>query len=479
MLLMYNSIVPFNKHPRPEIFASLSDLKPVPFWLDNPSRPEPASALTRDIKTDLVIIGAGYTGLWTALLAKEEDPDRDVVLIEANEAGSGASGRNGGFVSASLTHTFQNGLAHWPDEFSILIALGNANLDSIEETIKRYNIDCDFIRSGALDVAIEPYQVDKLREEVGLAKEYGLKFQFLEQEELRKIVNSPTYLAGSLDPADAMVNPAKLVWGLRRACLELGVCLYEQTQATGMEEELDGVLVRTQFGRIHARKVALATNAFPPLIRKISKYIVPVYDYALMTEPLSKLQRDAIGWHGREGLSDCSNQFHYYQITGDGRILWGGYDAIYYWNNGVGPHLERNPETWARLADHFFTTFPQLEGLSFTHAWGGAIDTCSRFNVFWGKAIHGKVVYALGYTGLGVGASRFGAQVMLDLLDHKDNERTRLKMVRSMPTPFPPEPFRSVIINLTRWSLDRADRNEGRPNLWLKALEAFGLGFDS
>jgi len=152
--------VPFNKQPRPEIFASLSDLKPVPFWLDDASRPEPASALTREIKTDLLIIGAGYTGLWTALLAKEEDPSREVVLIEANEAGSGASGRNGGFVSASLTHTFQNGLAHWPDEISALIALGNANLDSIEETIERYHIECDFIRSGELNVAIEPYQVD-------------------------------------------------------------------------------------------------------------------------------------------------------------------------------------------------------------------------------------------------------------------------------------------------------------------------------
>ena len=471
--------MPFNKQPRPEIFASLSNLKPVPFWLDDVSRPEPASALTREIKTDLLIIGAGYTGLWTALLAKEEDPSREVVLIEANEAGSGASGRNGGFVSASLTHTFQNGLAHWPDEISALIALGNANLDSIEETIERYHIECDFIRSGELNVAIESHQVDDLREEMEQAEGYGLKFRFFEQDELRKIVNSPTYLAGSLDPANAMVNPAKLVWGLRHACLELGVCLYERTQATGLEEEANGVLIRTQHGRIHARKVALATNAFPPLIKRISQYIVPVYDYALMTEPLSQSQRGAIGWHGREGLSDASNQFHYYQITSDGRILWGGYDAVYYWNNGMGPWFEQNPETWRRLADHFFTTFPQLEGLRFTHAWGGAIDTCSRFNVFWGKTMHGKVVYALGYTGLGVGASRFGAQVILDLLDNKDNERTRLKMVRSIPAPFPPEPFRSAVINLTRWSLDRADRNAGRRNLWLKALDAFGLGFDS
>lgn len=471
--------MPFNKRPHPEALASLSDLEPVPFWLDDPTRPEPASALARTVTTDLLVIGAGFTGLWTALLAKEADPTREVVLIEADLAGSGASGRNGGFVSACLTHTFQNGLARWPREFSTLIRLGNANLDAIATTIERYRIDCDFIRAGELNVAIEPHQVEALRTEAIQANQYGLNFRFLEQEQVRALVNSPTYLAGSWDPADAMINPARLVWGLRRACLGLGVCLFERTRAIDLSAEASGVVVKTQYGQVHARRVALATNAFPPLVKAIGHYIVPVYDYALMSEPLSESQRAAIGWHGREGVSDASNQFHYYQITSDRRILWGGYDAVYYRNNGVGPQFEHNPETWARLADHFFTTFPQLAGLKFTHGWGGAIDTCSRFNVFWGKALQGKVVYALGYTGLGVGASRFGAQVMLDLLDEKDNERTRLRLVRSKPIPFPPEPLRSAVINLTRWSQDRADRNAGRRNLWLKALDALGLGFDS
>lgn len=471
--------MPFNKNPRPNALASLSDLKPVPYWLDSPSRPESVSALTSTISTDLLIIGAGFTGLWTALLAKEEDPSRDVVLIEAGETGTGASGRNGGFVSASLTHTFENGLKRWPNEISRLIELGHANLDGIEATIKRYNIDCDYIRSGELNVATEPYQLENLHEEMEGARKYGETFQFFEQAELREIVHSPTYLGGSIMMSNGMVNPAQLVWGLRRACLGLDVRLFERTQATGLEEEANGILVKTQYGQIHAKKVALATNAFPPLLKRLSYYVVPVYDYALMTEPLSRSQHDAIGWYGREGLSDSSSQFHYYQMTSDGRILWGGYDAIYYKNNEVGPHLEDNPETWARLADHFFVTFPQLEGLRFTHGWGGAIDTCSRFSVFWGKAMHGRVAYAVGYTGLGVGASRFGGQVMLDLLDGKDNERTRLEMVRSKPFPFPPEPFRSPIINLTRWSMDQSDRNAGKRNLWLKTLDALGLGFDS
>lgn len=159
--------------------------------------------------------------------------------------------------------------------------------------------------------------------------------------------------------------------------------------------------------------------------------------------------------------------------------LWGGYDAVYYRNNGVGKHLEVNYEVFGRLAEHFFTTFPSLEGLRFTHACGGAIDTCSRFSQFWGTAHHGHTAYVLGFTGLGVGSSRFGALVMLDLLAGRSNDRTRLEMVRSKPVPFPGEPFRSIVINLTRKSLDQADHHEGQRNLWLKLLDSLGLGFDS
>jgi glycine/D-amino acid oxidase-like deaminating enzyme len=214
-------------------------------------------------------------------------------------------------------------------------------------------------------------------------------------------------------------------------------------------------------------------------LRSLNRYILPVYDYVLMTEPLTKTQRASIGWQKRIGVGDAGNQFHYYRTSIDGRILWGGYDAVYHWNNGFGTHLETDHGSFGRLADHFFQTFPQLEGVRFTHAWGGAIDTCSRFNVFWGQAFGGRLAYAIGYTGLGVGAARFGARVALDLLNGTDNEYTRLKMVRKKPIPFPPEPFRSAVVNLTRWSMDRSDRNEGKRNLWLKLLDATGLGFDS
>ncbi|MBI3161343.1 MAG: FAD-dependent oxidoreductase [Chloroflexi bacterium] len=469
----------FSNTPRPETLKSLADVKHMPFWLDDPSRPEPFSALTENIAADLVVIGAGFTGLWTALIAKQTDPSRDIVLLEAGEAGIGASGRNGGFVASSLTHSFQNGLNRWPKEMKKLVALGHKNLDGIEETIKRFNIDCDFIRSGEIHVANEEHQIEELREEAQTSTEYGERLQFLNQDQVRARVDSPTYLAAIYDPSVAMVNPAQLAWGLRRACLQVGVRLFEGTQVTGLEEMRDSVVVNTSYGRVVSKKVALATNAFPPLLKYLSFYIVPVYDYVLMTEPLTKSQRDSIGWHGREGVGDQGNQFHYYRTSKDGRILWGGYDAIYYRNNEISPYLENRPETFARLAEHFFQTFPQLEGLRFTHAWGGVIDTCSRYAAFWGRAYRGRVAYTLGYTGLGVGASRFGAQVMLDLLDEKKTERTELQMAGSKPFPFPPEPFRSPIVNFTRWSLNQADANSGKRNLWLKLLDALGLGFDS
>lgn len=469
----------FSNTPRKESLQAIADVKLMPFWLDDKNKPETSQPLTTKTASDLTIIGAGFTGLWTALLAKQRNPNLEVILIESNEVAYGATGRNGGFCAASITHGFSNGLSRWKKELPQLLQLGKNNLDEIEKTIQQYNIECEFIRSGEINVAVEPYQIEDIHEEIELSQQYGIDAKFLDQDEVRARVNSPSYLAGLFDPDMAMLNPAQLAWGLRRICLELGVKLFEGTQVTGLVEKRDSVLVQTRFAEIESKKIALATNAFQPLLKKLSFYVVPVYDYVLMSEPLSQTQRAEIGWQGREGVGDNGNQFHYYRITEQGRILFGGYDAIYYKNNKIDSGLENNPASFGLLAEHFFQTFPQLEGLRFTHAWGGVIDTCSRYAAFWDTAMNGKVAYSLGYTGLGVGASRFGANVMLDLLSGEETERTKLKMVKSKPFPFPPEPLRSPIINFTRWSLQKADENNGKRNLWLKLLDWLGLGFDS
>ncbi|MFE9293695.1 NAD(P)/FAD-dependent oxidoreductase [Streptomyces niveus] len=461
--------------------ASLADAQPVAYWLDDPGKPGAVTALAGDERCDLLVVGGGYSGLWTALLAKERDPHRDVVLIEGREVGWAASGRNGGFCSASLTHGLANGLGRWPGELRTLEDLGGSNLDGIESAVGRYGIDCDFERTGDISVATQPHQLDDLRQLHAEATEAGFAgLDLLDGEEVRAEVDSPTFLGGLWDRRGvAMLNPARLAWGLKRACLELGVRIYENTPGLELARSGPGMAVRTPYGRVLARHVALGTNVFPSLVRRVRPYTVPVYDYALTTEPLDEDQLGAIGWRGRQGLSDGANQFHYFRITADNRILWGGYDAIYPYGGRLDAALDHRPETYLKLASHFFTCFPQLEGLRFSHAWGGAIDTCSRFSAFFGTAHGGRVAYAAGYTGLGVGATRFGADVMLDLLAGERTERTELEMVRTKPVPFPPEPAAWAGIGLTKWSLARADVRGGRRNLWLRAMDRVGLGFDS
>ncbi|MFC7218278.1 NAD(P)/FAD-dependent oxidoreductase [Streptomyces polyrhachis] len=460
---------------------SLAEATYRPFWLEDPGRPAALPALVGEEQADLLVVGGGYSGLWTALIAKEREPERDVVLVEGEEIGWAASGRNGGFCDASLTHGLPNGLTRWPKELHRLEELGARNLDAIGDAVKRYGIDCDFERSGEITVATAPYQVAELR---SFAEEAGaLGFdggEWLERDAVRAEVDSPTFLGGlSHRDSCAMLHPAKLAWGLKRACLELGVRIYEHTPATALARDGAGMAATTPYGRVRARRVALGTNVFPNLVRRVRPYVVPVYDHALMTEPLSAEQLASIGWSNRQGLSDSANRFHYFRITADHRILWGGYDALYHFGGKVRAEYEHAAASQLKLAGQFFETFPQLEGLRFSHAWGGAIDTCSRFAAFFGTAHRDRVAYAAGYTGLGVGASRFGAEVMLDLLAGERTERTELEMVRSKPIPFPPEPLAWAGIALTTWSLARADEREGRRNLWLRAMDRVGLGFDS
>ena len=459
----------------------LSHMQPQLYWLDaDPLEPEPHATLIGETTTDLCIVGAGYTGLWTALLAKEKNPERHVIIIEQLETGAGASGRNGGFCSYSLTHGFMNGYSRFKDEMAIIERLGRENLEAIEATIKKYGIDCQFELTGEISVANEEWQMEDLIEIANLRNSFGDSVQILSKEEMQARVHSPISVGGLWDPdGTALIDPARLVWGLEQACIKSGVVIYENTSALWLERASKGIIVHTPYGTVYAQKVALATNIYRSLIRRAKKYVVPVYDFQLVTEPLTPEQMASIGWKNREGLSEAGNQFHYYRLTKDNEILWGGYDAIYNFRGKVRHEYETSAETYAHLAQAFLETFPQLKGIKFTHGWGGAIDTCSRFTQFWGKAYRGKVAYVMGYTGLGVGASRFGAQVMLDLLDGEDNERTRLSMVKKKPLPFPPEPFKFIFIRLTQWSLNKSDQNQGKRNLWLKFLDFFGLGFDS
>ena len=453
----------------------------TPFWLDRPERPEPRPALVGPARTDLLVVGGGFTGLWAALLALEEQPGRDVVLLEAGRLGWAASGRNGGFCAASLTHGLANGLQRWPDEMPLLLRLGRDNLAALEDALCRYGIDCAWERTGELDVAVEPWQLAALEEDYEAGRRLGLDLRLLDAEGARALVSSPTYHGGLLDPEGvALVDPGRLVWGLATAVERLGGRIHESTRVLEVSSSRSGeVVVTGSRGVVRADQVVLGTNAFPSPVRRHRPFTVPVWDHVLVTEPLSDRRLADLGWSGREGVGDAGNQFHYYRLTSDGRLLWGGYDALYYFGGDLSVRRSRNARTEGLLAEHLAATFPQLDGVRVTHAWGGAIDTCTRFSPFWSLTHGGRVASVQGYTGLGVGASRFGAQVCLDLLAGRDTERTRLQMVRSKPLPFPPEPVRWTGIQLTRRALARADAREGRRGPWLRTLDRLGLGFDS
>lgn len=461
----------YERHaPDPRVVEhALGPSRQAVFWLEDAGTPPPEAPLVASSRADLVVVGGGYLGLWTALAAKRRDPGQHVVLLEAQRIGWAASGRNGGFCEASLTHGEANGRARWPAEYDVLHRLGVENLDGFADDVRTLGLDCQWERTGVVQAAVEEHELD------------WLGADRLDAAGVRSLVDSPLFLGGTKDADEAaLLHPARLAHELARVVQEHGVVVHEGTAVVALGRDASGrVRVETAGAAVLADRVVLATNVFPSLLRRNRLMTVPVYDYVLMTEPLSAEQRASIGWAGREGLGDLANQFHYSRLTADDRILYGGYDAIHHLGGRLREHYEDRPESFARLASHFFATFPQLEGLTFTHRWAGAIDTCTRFAAFYGLAHSGRVAYAAGFTGLGVGATRFAADVLLDLLSGQRTERTELEMVRRRPLPFPPEPVASLGIELTRRSLDRADHRQGHRNAWLRALDAAGLGFDS
>jgi glycine/D-amino acid oxidase-like deaminating enzyme len=460
--------------------AAYADATTRSFWLEDLEPRADDPPLQGVVDADLCIVGGGFTGLWAALHAKADDPSRDVVLLEADRLGSGASGRNGGFVVASLTHGIANGLARFPGEIETLERLSLENFDGLKADIAGHGIDAELEETGLLMGLLEPHELPEAQHEAEQLRRFGHEVDVLDADAMHAEIASPTYRGGLWDRTGAgVLHPGKLVAGLREAALAQGVRIHEHTPAGDLSKSAGGVTVTTPGGAVRAQRVLLGTSAYPPLLARMRAFIVPVYDYVLMTEPLSPDQKAALGWNHRQGVEDTGNQFHYYRQTADDRILWGGFDAVYRRGGPVGAHLDDHDATFARLSQHFFTTFPQLEGVRFTHRWGGAIDTCSRFSVFFGTAHAGRVAYATGYTGLGVAATRFGARVALDLLDGRRTEATQLQYVRRKPVPFPPEPLRTGVIALTQRELARADRNEGRRGLWLRTLDRLGLGFDS
>ncbi len=449
----------------------LADAVPRSYWQDVHDLGVSTTPLAGDTDADLVVVGAGFTGLWTAIIAKRRDASRDVVLLEAQHVGYGGTGRNGGFVSDSLTHGLAHGLALWPGEVDAIAALGRENFDGLRADVEQEGIAADLRVTGKTLVATTPHQAAGLPALGKLLAEHGEHVELQDAGSLRADVDSPTYLGGlRIRSGSGTLDPAALAIGLRDWAVRLGVRLHEETPVTSVEP---GIVVSPR-GRVRARQVALATNAYRAPVRRLRKYVVPVYDHVLVTEPLTEEQWAGLGWRERQGMTDAGNQFHYYRPLADGRILWGGYDAIYYFGSSTSAAREQRDASHRLLARHFFETFPQLTGMRFTHRWAGLIDTSSRFVPYVGVDRSGSIGHAIGFTGLGVAYSRFAAGALLDVLEGG----TAPAFLTKRPTPFPPEPARYVAVQATRAALAREDRT-GRRGAWLRLLDRFGVGFNS
>src|SRR6187431_1723953 len=334
------------------------------YWLRDPAPPgvaDPPLASGQRLDVDVAIVGGGFTGLWTALALTDTDQGLRVAVLEMEVVGFGATGRNGGFCEASLTHGLANGIRHFPDELERLEQEGIDNFRALIDFTRTHGIDCDLEETGTLSLADQAYQVEEFRAWVDEAAAHGEQLEFLDGPSARAEVHSPLWQAGLYRPPgrDAVLDPAKLCRGLARVSRERGVSVHERTRVTHLERRAGGVVVTTASGAtVDADQVVVATSAYSGWLRRLSPLFVPVYDYALVSAPLTPAQRTAIGWERRQGLSDGNNKFHYFRLTADDRILWGGYDAIHHFGSRVAPELDRRPATFERLEAQFFRAFP-------------------------------------------------------------------------------------------------------------------------
>jgi len=463
---------------------ALKDAIARPLWHDPEIMPERLPPLSSNETCELLIVGGGFTGLWAAMQAKERKPDADIIIIEQTFVGDGASGRCGGFLSTSVAHGETNTEAQFPGEAERLEQLGTQNMQEFLETLERYQIDARYEQTGETEVALSEKTAKELHDEYLEAKADGDNVVWLDKDEIRKQVNSPLFYGAlwSRDGQDGVIDPARLCWGLKDVLLnQLGVRIFESTCLNSVVPKgKDKMLAHCETGIIESDKVLMCTNAFTSSITKIRRSVIPVWDYQIATEPLTDEQMDKIGWGkvSRHALADRVNMFHYLRLTKDNRITWGGGAAVrYYFNNGIDMKYMDAPDCYEQLAEEFFEMFPALSDVKFSHKWGGIIATSTRFCMVPGVAYNGRMAWSVGYTGHGVGASRFGARIGIELLGYDPSDVIKMQFVTKKALPWAPEPFRWFGVKFTQNALVKADKNNGKRGLWLKFLDLLGLGF--
>ena len=458
-----------------EVDRMLDAAVAVPLWLDTPARPAPRPALRGDTETDLVVIGGGFTGLWTALRAKERAPDRRVLLLEADRIAEHATGRNGGFCEASLTHGEANGRQRWPEEYDVLDRLGRENLAEIAATVERYGIDCDFRATASW-----PWRPDPTRSPGSSRTEPG----FLDADAVRergRLADLPRRRGGRRRLRAGGPGPAGVGAGGRGR--GAGRPDRGATPAPRTSLRRGGrVRVRTPCGTVTRGPGGARDERVPGrCCARLRWHTVPVYDYVLATEPLTAEQLAAVGWTGRQGIADSGNQFHYYRLTADDRILWGGYDAVYHFGRRIDAELDDRRATY-RAAGRAASSrrsrscaacgSPTAGAASSTPAPASAPSSAPAYARPGGVRRWASPASASAPPGSPPTSCSTCSTA-------SETERTRLGWCARRPLPFPPGAVRATPASSSpagRWP---APTRTGRRNLWLRTLDRLGLGFDS
>jgi glycine/D-amino acid oxidase-like deaminating enzyme len=446
------------------------------FWLDSLDGPlHPRPALDRDVDVDVAIIGAGYTGLWTAYELARRDPTLRIAVLEAEIAGFGASGRNGGWCSALFAGSREvTAKAHGRDAVVALQRALFTTVDEVGAVAAAEQIDADFCKGGTLELATAAVHVPRLRARVEHEREWGFgpdDVRWLPPAEASARLEVAELHGAVFTPHCARVHPARLARGLADAVERRGVTIHEQTRVV----EIAPRRLQTEGARVKADVVVRATEGYTARIPGHRRDLAPLYSLMIATEPLPVSFWDAVGWAGRETFSDGRHLIIYGQRTADDRIAFGGRGAPYHFGSRVRDGFDRDPATFAELARVLRSLFPALDGVRITHEWGGPLGVPRDWYSSVGFEPTTGLAWAGGYVGDGVGTSNLAGRTLADLILREDTERTRLAWVGHRSPPWEPEPLRWLGVNaglaLTA-GLDRTEARTGRRARWRERLLA-------
>jgi len=445
------------------------------FWHDSlPEALTPRPALQADIEADVAIVGAGYTGLWTAWYLKQIEPGLEVVILEAELAGFGASGRNGGWCSA-----FLSGIDHWLDDPATresAIRLQRLMFDTVAEigkVTRELAIDCHFEQSGALEIAVQPGQQERLGGELSRLRKLGFAdtdFRWLDAQELARELPVAAASAAIHTPHCAAIHPARLARGLAERLQDLGVTIFEQSPVTELGERM----VRTASGRVRARNVLLATEGYGCTLPGRGRNLIPVHSMMVVTEPMSGKLLQQLGSRRRYCFGNLDHIVTYGQLTADNRLAF-GCRGVYFYGSQILGQFDPTDPAFDRVRNTLLRFFPGLRGVNFTHAWGGALGVSRNLRpavVFEPQRGFG---WAGGYFGNGVAAAHLAGRTLADLVAGRDSERSHTPWVNPPEAQrrWEPEPLRWLGFTATRSLMEFADRAEYRGHYRLaRSIEA-------